>query len=205
MEKIGFFESSIVLIKSRREIIFASTWTSTLATIIAGKGIPPITESFLAIIANMLIVLSVYIYNDAIDKDMDAYSKKEKKKRRPIAQGIVSENNAMRFVYLTGLIGLGVCLSLSRIVFSIGFIYYILLVLYSYPGVRLKNVFIIKNLVSSLFMPTAFLMSGVAVENKISLSMSFLAFAYYILTVLVVPAIADMLDVEEDLAFNIPS
>ena len=203
MEKKGFFESSILLFKSRKEIIFAVTWTGTLATIIAGKGIPPLTESFLSIIAVMLIVLSVYIYNDVVDREMDAYSEQEKKKGRPIAHGIVSETNAMRFVYLTGLIGLSLCLMLNRVVFSIGFVYYILLFLYSYPSVRFKKMYIIKNLITSLLMPTAFLISGAAVENTLSISMSFLAFAYYILTFLVIPAIADMLDVEEDLAFNV--
>jgi 4-hydroxybenzoate polyprenyltransferase len=203
MENKGLFESSIVLFKSRKDIIFGATWTATLATIIAGKGFPPITESFLSIIAVMMIVASVYIYNDVTDREMDAYSEQEKKKGRPIAHGIVSETVAMRFVFITGILGLGICLMLNRVVFSIGFTYYVLVFLYSYPGVRFKSMFVIKNLVTSLLFSAAFLIGGAAVEYKVSQSMLLMAFTYYVLLVLIVPSVADMLDFEEDLAFNV--
>jgi len=203
MEKKGFLESSIALFKSRKDIVFAVTWAAALTTLIAGKGTPPLTESFLSIIAVMTITLSVYIYNDTVDQEMDSYSEQEKKKSRPVANGLVSETNAMRFVYLTGLMGLGLCLMISRLVFSIGFVYYSLFFLYSYPGVRFKEIYVVKNLVTSFLMPASFLISGAAVEHRLSLSISFLAFTYYALTVLVIPAIADMLDYEEDKAFNV--
>ena len=203
MVKNGFFTSSIALIKSRKEIAFVVTWTTALATIISGKGIPPITQSFLSIIATFMIVMSVYIYNDVIDREMDAYSEQEKKKTRPIAHGKVSETNAMRFVYLTGLIGLGLSLMLSRIVFNIALTYCFFMFLYSHPSVRFKSRYIIKTIVSCLLLPTAFLIGGAAVENTISTTMLFLAFAWYALSFLVSPSIADMLDAEEDLAFNI--
>jgi 4-hydroxybenzoate polyprenyltransferase len=203
MEKNGFFASSIELFKSRKEIVFAVTWNATLATIIAGKGFPPLTASFLSIIAIMMINISVYIYNDYIDRDMDAYSEKDEKKGRPIAHGVVSKTNAMRFIYLTGILGLSLCMILGRIVFIIGSTYYLLLILYSYPIVRFKTIYILKNLITSLVLPASFLISGVAIENKISLSISFLTFAYFSLSFLSLPAIADILDFEEDLAFNV--
>ncbi len=203
MKKNGFFESSIVLFKSRKDIVFVGTWAAALTSIIAGKGTPPLTESFLSIIAVMMIILSVYIYNDTVDSEMDAYSEQEKKKARPVANGLVSETNAMKFVYITGILGLGLCLMLGRVVFGIGFTYFTLVFLYSYPGVRFKDMYIIKNLISSLLMPTAFLISGAVVENTISPSIAFLAVTYYALTVLVIPTIADMLDYEEDKAFNV--
>ncbi len=203
MEKKGFLESSMVLFKSRKDIIFAVTWAATLTTIIAGKGVPPLTPSFLSIIAVMMITLSVYIYNDTVDQETDSYSEQEKKKGRPVANGTVSETNAMRFVYVTGILGLGLCLMISRIVFLIGFTYFTLFFLYSYPRVRFKEIYIVKNLITSFLMPAAFLISGAAVEHKISQSTAFLAFTYYALTVLVIPAIADMLDYEEDKSFNV--
>ena len=168
MEKHGFLESSIILFKSRKEIMFSVSWIAALATIIAGRGFPPITISFLSIVSIMMINLSVYIYNDLIDREMDAFSQQEKKKTRPIAHGEVSEINAKRCILLAGLLGLGSCLLLSSTVFTIGLIYYILLFLYSYPGVRFKTKYIIKNLITSLVLPAAFLISGVAVENRLS-------------------------------------
>jgi 4-hydroxybenzoate polyprenyltransferase len=203
MEKKGFIDSSIMLFKSRKEIMFAVTWTAALATIIAGKGFPPLYESFLSIIAIMLINSSVYIYNDTIDREMDSYSEQDKKKGRPISNGQVSVTSAMRYVYLTGVLGLGLCLLLGGIVFLIGFTYFVLLYLYSYPVVRFKTMYVIKNLVTSLVLPASFLISGIAVEKTVSLNIVFLAVAYYILSFLVLPAAADMLDYEEDLAFNL--
>ena len=150
-----------------------------------------------------MINLSVYIYNDLIDREMDAFSQQEKKKTRPIAHGEVSEINAKRCILLAGLLGLGSCLLLSSTVFTIGLIYYILLFLYSYPSVRFKTKYIIKNLITSLVLPAAFLISGVAVENRLSLSISLLASSYFVLSFMLLPAIADMLDFDEDRAFNV--
>ena len=203
MEKHGFLESSIILFKSRKEIMFSVSWIAALATIIAGRGFPPITISFLSIVSIMMINLSVYIYNDLIDREMDAFSQQEKKKTRPIAHGEVSEINAKRCILLAGLLGLGSCLLLSSTVFTIGLIYYILLFLYSYPSVRFKTKYIIKNLITSLVLPAAFLISGVAVENRLSLSISLLASSYFVLSFMLLPAIADMLDFDEDRAFNV--
>lgn len=203
MKNKGFLGSSIILFKSRKEIVFAVTWTASLATVIAGKGLPPIQPSIQAIIAVMMINLSVYIYNDTVDREMDAYSEQEKKKARPIAHGIVSETNAKRFVMLTGLIGLGSCYLLNVNALIIGATYYAILFLYSYPLVRFKTMYIVKNLVTSLVLPAAFLISGVAIEHKITLSTTFLAGSYFALSFALLPAIADMLDYEENLAFNI--
>jgi 4-hydroxybenzoate polyprenyltransferase len=203
MEKNGFFRSSILLLKSRKEVIFGISWCATFATIVAGKGIPPLTTSFLSIIGFLMLSLSVYIYNDITDREMDAFSKEEKKKGRPIAHGIVSVKNAKQFVLITGLLGLGIFFIMSRIGFTIGFIYYVLLILYSYPAVHFKRMYIIKNIVTAFSMPTAFLISGATIENTISMTTFFVAFAYYCFNFLVIPALADSLDVEEDLAFNV--
>ena len=203
MKSQNFMESSIILMQSRKEIIFAVTWSASLASIIAGKGFPPVVKSLTAIMATMLIVISVYIYNDVVDRDMDAYSNQDKKKARPIANGKVPVNHALFFVYLTGLIGLGACLTLNLTAFSVGLIYYIMVYLYSYPKVRFKTMMILKNLVTALLMPTAFLISSAAIENKISFSMALISATYYMFTVLAQPAIADMLDYEEDKAFNV--
>lgn len=203
MNNIDFIKSSIILIKSRKEIVFAVTWTASLASIIAGRGFPPIYPTLLAILTVMMINLSVYIYNDVIDKEMDAYSEQEKKKSRPIAHGEVTEKTAMRFVGLTALIGILSCYMINDITFIAGLVYFVLLYLYSYPNVRFKTTYIVKNLVTSLVLPAAFFITGTAVEQAITFSTLFLTTAYFILSFALLPAIADMLDYEEDLAFNI--
>lgn len=203
MNNTSFIKSSLTLIKSRKEIAFAVTWTASLASIIAGRGFPPIFPTLLAILAVMMLNLSVYIYNDTIDREMDAYSEQEKKKGRPIAHGEVTEKTAMRFVGLTAVIGLASCYMISRITFSIGAIYYVILFMYSYPKIRFKTMYIVKNLITSLVLPAAFFITGTAIEQSITFSTMFLASSYFILSFALLPAIADMLDYEEDLAFNV--
>lgn len=203
MVKIGFFESSILLFKSRKEIMFAVTWTAALAAVIAGKGFPPIYDAFLSIMALMFITLSVYIYNDTVDREIDSKSDHDGKKGRPISNGKVTVSNAMRFVYLTGALGLGLCLISGKIVFVFGFTYYALLFLYSYPLVRFKTIYVIKNLVMSSVLPASFLISAIAVEKTVSISIAFLAFTYFLSSFLVLPAIEDMSDYKKDSSFNL--
>jgi len=199
----GFLTSSILLFKSRKEVIFGVTWPTTLATLIAGKGFPPISKTLLSIFAIMMLSLSVYIYNDIIDRKMDAYSNKEKKKGRPIAHGVVSVENAKLFVIFTSIIGLSISLLLGRVVFFLGIIYSILFYLYSYPRVRFKEKFIMKNVITSLVFPAGLLLGGAAIEGTISPIILFLAVTEYIFMFLILPVGADYLDLEEDKAFNI--
>lgn len=203
MEKFGILKSSLTLINSRKEVIIALTWSTALATVIAGKGLPPISKSFLSIIAIMFITLSVYIYNDIIDREMDAYSKKESKKGRPIANGVVSVNFAKKFVLITAGLGFFTTLLISKTAFIIGFFYYVLYFLYSYPQVRFKTKFIMKNIVTSSAMPISFLLGGVAVQNSLSTTIVFLAGTYFIFLFLTLPAGADCVDIEEDRAFKV--
>jgi 4-hydroxybenzoate polyprenyltransferase len=203
MKKHGFIESFGALIKSRKEVVFGVTWTTALSTIIAGRGFPSITKSFVSILAIAMLSLSVYIYNDIIDRQMDAYSNQDKKKGRPIAHGLVSIKHAQNFVLVTALLGLGMCMYLGRTVFAIGSSFYVIFYLYSYPMVRLKTKFIIKNVVTSLILPVAFLIGGVSINGILTMSNMFLSFAYFMFLFFILPAGADWLDYEEDKAFNI--
>ena len=203
MEKNGLFTSSIALIKSRKEVVFGVTWTTALATIIAGKGFPLITKSFLSIMALMMMSLSVYIYNDLVDREMDAYSDQEKKKGRPIANGKVSKNIASKFIIVTGLLGLGLCYMINTTVFVIGATYSIIMYLYSYPLIRFKTVYILKNVVTSIVLPMAFLIGGAAIQNTVSTTMLFLFLTFYVFMFSILPAGADCLDLVEDKAFNV--
>lgn len=203
MDKQELITSSLTLMKSRKEVIFGISWTTALATLIAGNGFPSITKSFLSIIAMTLLSLSVYIYNDITDCEMDSYSNQEKKKGRPIAHGKVAVNFAHKFVTITALLGMLVCAYLGSTVLIIGISFFIIFYLYSYPKVRFKKMFVIKNLVTALLMPTAFLIGGVAINGIITGNILFYSLAYFILMFSFAPASADWLDYEEDIAFKI--
>jgi len=52
-------------------------------------------------------------------------------------------------------------------------------------------------------MPTSFLIGGVAIEKTISINIFILGSLWYLIVFLISPVIADMVDAEEDLAFDI--
>jgi 4-hydroxybenzoate polyprenyltransferase len=196
-------KSFLMLIASRKEIVFAATWGTSIATVIAGKGFPPIFISLQSIVAVAMLCLSFYIYNDIIDRDMDAFSDKEKKKGRPIAHYRVTVPTAYKFVAITGIIGLGLCYIIGMMTFLISVVFYILYFLYSYPRVRFKTMFIMKNVITALLLPMSILIGGTAVDGRISPLILFSSGALYLFTFLIIPAVADCLDIEEDKAFGI--
>lgn len=199
----GLVGSSISLFSSRKEVVFAFTWGTATATVIAGRGFPPIHTSLLSIIAVMLLSLSVYIYNDVIDRDTDAYSQTPKKKGRPIAHNKVPVSDAMKFVYITGVSGLALSYLINKFVFGVGLVFLVMFYLYSYPKVRLKRMYIMKNVVLAATLPTAILIGGAAVENRLSPMMLYTSAAFYVFIFLAGPAGTDCMDLEEDKAFGI--
>jgi 4-hydroxybenzoate polyprenyltransferase len=199
----NIIKSFFILFNSRKEIVFAVTWGTSLATLIAGRGFPPIFISLQSIIAVAMLSLSVYVYNDIIDRDMDAYSDKEKKKGRPIAHKRVTIPTAYKFIAFTAILGLGISYIIGITTFIISLIFYIVFFLYSYPKIRFKSMFIIKNIVTSAIIPVSILIGGTAVEGRVSPTILFSAGALYIFTFFVLPAGADCLDLEEDKAFEI--
>ncbi|MBD3205918.1 hypothetical protein GF319_06195 [Candidatus Bathyarchaeota archaeon] len=203
LSKNNILRSFLILIKSRKEIIFGITWSTSLATVIAGRGFPPIYESVLSIFATAMLFSSVYIYNDIIDREMDAYSDKEKKKGRPIAYDQVTVKTAYTFMIVTGLLGLvtSYVISMSNLLVAVSF--YIVFILYSYPPVRFKKMYIIKNVVTAATIPTALLMGGTAVKGYFAPNILFITGLTYVFMFLILPAGADCLDIEEDRAFSI--
>jgi 4-hydroxybenzoate polyprenyltransferase len=107
----------------------------------------------------------------------------------------------MNFVKVTGLLGLAICTLISITVLNIGIIYSSILYLYSYPIVRFKTVYILKNLVTSIVLPVGILMGGLAVENTVSTTTLFLFFAYFAFMFFIQPAGVGYM--AEDKAFTV--
>jgi 4-hydroxybenzoate polyprenyltransferase len=203
LSKNNILRPFLLLLKSRKEIIFGITWSTSLATVIAGRGFPPIYESVLSIFAAAMLFSSVYIYNDIIDREMDAYSDKEKKKGRPIAHEQVTVKTAYVFMIVTGLIGLLTSFMISMSTLLVAVSFYIIFFLYSYPPVRFKKMYIIKNVVTAATVPTGILMGGTAVNGFFTPTTLFITGLTYVFMFLILPAGADCLDIEEDQAFQV--
>lgn len=191
-----FFKASGVLIKSRLPLIFTWTWGTAVPCLVVGKGFPPLIPTFKAIFSVMFLSMSVYIYNDLIDLKLD--QKNAIKKDRPLVIGKVLTTDAMNFVYLTSVLGLAIGASLNIRAFSFIMLWYVLLLLYSYPPIHLKTKFMMKELI---------IMSGnviTAVAASYAVAGQIVSLALYTggmaatLCIVSMPALWDTSDMEAD-------
>jgi 4-hydroxybenzoate polyprenyltransferase len=188
------------LIRSRVEMLFIFTWNAAVGSLIASRGFPEIKATIYGMTSALFLTLAVYIYNDIIDRDMDAESPYiRKREARVIANGIVPVNHAYTLVAFSSIIGLGIAYFTNYMTFKIGLIYWIFLMLYSFPLVRFKTRFIMKTLGTAFggpFFPL--ILGGTAIDNAVSPLVLFAALVSGTYAFLVIPVMADYADIEDD-------
>lgn len=202
-QKAGFAGSMFSLLESRKSIAFIYTWTAAVGSLIAGNGFPPLNTTLLALGASLFITMSVYLYNDVIDSDMDRASPTQIKKDRPLANGSVTTRQAMAVVLGFAALGLGLSFMAGRLMFTVASVYFVLFALYSFPMVRFKKRFIIKSLVTSTGPSFTMLLGGIAATGNIGTAISFAAIVQASFMFFVLPGLADSFDLEEDKAFGV--
>ena len=198
----SFLNSIKTLFVSRKSMAFIYTWTAAIGALIAGRGLPAIQPTLLAMGASLFITMSVYLYNDVIDREMDAASPTSNKKERPLAGGKVPLSHAMNTVRLFAILGLLFGFLAGRNAFIVTAFYFVLFSLYSYPKIRFKKMFIIKSLVTSTGPSLTMLIAGVAVGGIITTPLLFAAATEMVFMFFVLPGLADSFDLEEDKAFG---
>jgi len=200
---VSVVKSTLTLIKSRPEAIFIWSWCTLIACLIVSRGYPPLGPTFLAIGSTAMLTASAYIYNDLCDAEMDRFN--PDKKSRPLASGEVSEKFAYRFIVITGVLGLGISFMINRMAFLFSAVYYILFMLYSWPVVRFKKMFLLKEIVTCSAWPLLALVGVYAVTGHFSLSGIFAGVMMGVFSFLGLPALSDSLDEKEDTMFEINS
>jgi 4-hydroxybenzoate polyprenyltransferase len=147
MESKSFFNSAVLLIKSRKEALGLWLWCAMVAALMAGRGFPPMKPSLISFVSTFLIATSVYVYNDVVD--MDADRQNTYKDERPLASGKVPKSHAMRLIYISSSLGLIVSFLNGLKSFLFSALYFVVFSLYSYPMVHLKKRFLVKEIVIS--------------------------------------------------------
>lgn len=191
------------LIVSRAEAIFLWSWMTILSCLIIGRGFPPLFNTFMAVFSSMLIATSVYIYNDAIDRDMDKLN--EVKKNRPLVTGRANVETAYQLVAVTGVLGLLLSAYVNVMMFIYSLAFFVIFFTYSMPQIRLKRLFVVKDLVIASGFILCSLIGSTAVTGGIHWPGVFAGFSFGVLGFLVNPSINDSFDVEEDRKFGIRS
>jgi 4-hydroxybenzoate polyprenyltransferase len=147
MNEYSFLKSSWVLIKSRKEALGLWIWCALVASLIVGRGFPPISTTLMSIISFFFLATAVYVYNDVVDMDADINN--SFKSNRPLVSGKVSKTNAMRLIYISSILGLGISFLNNLPSFLLSLAYFVLFWLYSYPKIHLKKRFLVKEIVIS--------------------------------------------------------
>ena len=190
-----------MLVKSRIEPIFAWPWGTLIACLIAGKGFPPITNTFLAVFSTLFITASVYIYNDYIDIEMDRLN--FLKKNRPLVTGEVPVGFAARFVAVTAVLGLGLAYLINLNAFIWSLVYFVLFFVYSYPVIRLKKMYVVKELVITSVMPLSSVIGSYAVLGVFSFPIFYAGMTMAVFFFFMLPALNESFDVDEDKLYGV--
>ena len=130
----------VMMLKAKREGIFVWTWCTIITCLIVGRGSPPLVPAARSVVSMLFLAISVYFYNDVIDQEMDRLN--PIKKSRPLSSDLVSEGDVMKLIYLFALMGLAISYTLNLYSFMFSLASLVDFSLYSHPGVRLKNRFL---------------------------------------------------------------
>jgi len=201
--KTSIVKNTLTLVKSRPEALFIWSWCTLIACLVVGRGVPPLTPTFMAIGSTLFLTASAYIYNDLCDAEMDRFN--PDKQSRPLASGEVSESFAYRFIAVTGVIGLIISLLINQKTFIFSLTYYVLFMAYSWPKIRFKKIFLLKELITSSAWPILALVGVYAIKGSFSLPGIFAGIMMGVFSFLGLPALSDSLDEKEDSMFDVNS
>jgi len=162
------FRAYSLLLKSRvnrSEIIPVSFSLNTLiaytaASVLTGRDLLSFSrDAVLVTLAMLATALSVYIYNDLTDMDIDRLNKLD----RALAAGKVSPKDARNFIVILGILGLASGFVIGSKFFLLLFTYFALFSIYSFPLVRLKNKFLLNKITVGIGTTISYLLGGAAV------------------------------------------
>ena len=185
------------LIKSRVNMLVYYSLCVVLALVASSRinGSDMITfgrDLLLSLLSTCAIVLSVYIYNDITDIEIDRINKLD----RPLAKGIISRKGAIRFVTFLGISGMAIAFAIDLGFFLFALTYVILFFMYSFPPVRLKRMFLINKLTVATGVALMYFMGG-TVAGAIPIAV-FLIAAYGFVGGLSTSMWIDLRDMEGD-------
>lgn len=198
----SIFSPYLSLVKSRLKFLVYYSLNVVLALVASSRINGSDLATFgvnllLSLLSTFAIVLSVYIYNDITDMEIDIINKLD----RPLARGDLSRQQAVRFVSILGISGLAIAyiLDLGFFLFALGYV--MLFFVYSFPSIRLKRIFFVNKLTVATGVALTYMMGG-TVYGAIPVPV-FLIAAYGFVAGLSTSMMIDLRDIEGDKMGNI--
>jgi len=141
------------------------------------------------------------LFYDVPDKEMDRLT--PHKKNRPLVSNVVSEKNVMIIIYLSAVTGLSIALFLNFYTFISSLILLLVFGMYSYPKIRFKTMFLLKDLTIFSGFIWCSLIGSFAVSNSLSITALFSGLLFAIYASSANPIFGDTLDMEADKKFGV--
>jgi len=186
-------------VKSRKEIIMTYSWVSVIGLFITFRGLPPPLLLLKLFFAMTGTALGVYLYNDICDLDEDMTRSKIvdlAPASRPLGRGLVSKMRMGVFSALLIVLGLTSSALINKKVLLMQLAFLFLGLLYSTKPIRLKRIFLMKQVIIVIGGAIAGLSAGVA-AGIITVQLLYLT-GLYILFMIGVSPLYDLKDMESD-------
>jgi len=190
-----------LFIREHKENLFSWGWATLIGSLIAGRGFPSFIPTIVALFSVIAITSCVYLYNDVIDVEMDKIN--PKKRNRPLPSGAISKETAIQIVYISGLLGVILSMFLNPISSIFCLLYLFLFFIYSYPPIRLKKRFVIKELTVAFGYILTTLIGGTAISGSFQSTFIFAGVLYFFFSFFGMPLFHDISDVKEDQIYGI--
>jgi len=191
-------------VKSRKEAIIIYSWLSIIGLFITCRGFPPIILLLKLFCAMTGTALGVYVYNDICDYEQDMAGKDFgdfSPSSRPLGQGLVSKRRLEVFSVLMVAFGLTSSALINVEVLLMQFAFLVLGFIYSTEPIRLKRLFLMKQVMVVIGGAIACLSAGLAV-GIVTVQLLYLTGLYVLLAAGFNP-IGDLKDIESDQAGGI--
>jgi len=182
-------------------VLMIYSWLSIIGLCIVYRGIPPIVLAVKVFFAMTAMALGMYLWNDVCDLKQDIYSEGVEDlspSGRPLGRGLISKKRMGVFSAVLVILGLTASVLINPGVFLIQFVFLVLFFIYSAEPIRLKRIFLMKQLTVTIGGAIACLSAGLA-AGAITPQLLYLTGLYVLFTMGANP-LGDLRDMESDRA-----
>jgi len=180
-------------------VILVYSWLSVVGLFIVFKGIPPLILLLKVFCAMTGTGIGMYFWNDICDykQDISSSAKEFAPSSRPIGMGLVSKRRMEIFSVLMVALGLTSAALINIEVLLIQSAFLFIFFIYSAEPIRLKRIFLMKQVIVTIGGAMAGLTAGLA-AGSITVQLIYLIGLYMLFTMGVNP-ILDIKDIESDI------
>jgi len=192
-------------VKSRMKVvIMIYSWLSIVGLFIVYRGLPPPMLAVKLFFAMTGMALGMYLWNDVCDLKQDMIGKEivdQSSSGRPLVRGLVSKRRMGFFSTFLVALGLTASALINIKVLLIQLAFLVIYIIYSTEPLRLKRIFLWKQVTVAIGGAIACLSAGLA-AGIITIQLLYLAGLYVLLVVGANP-LGDLKDLESDRAVGV--